>query len=356
MHLLGIGTISSAGCGIEALEKALVDGWQPPGELEAAVKEGGKRRFHQVEFDSVPDKSLLKKLRRADKLSKMSVLAAAGAICDGGIDAMETGRVGIILATAFGPHVTTFDFLDGILEFGEASASPTAFSNSVHNAAASYVSSALDIKGPTLTVSRFRFSFHSALQLAKGWLDQGRCDYLLVGAVEQYGDVLGHVSERILGSAADGVISPFSFNPTAHFAGEGAVFFLLGREKGENSYCSVEGVETWDPAVETTPADLQVLAADGMLKDESILLSAIDRDTPVAAYAPLYGSTMGGSAFAVAISALMLKKQMVYAAPERTNPHALHLVTATEAAPLHRIRCYDCNCQGEVATVSLLSG
>ena len=299
----------------------------------------------------MPDKSLLKKLRRADKLSKMSVLAAAAAMQDANMDAAASGKVGVILATAFGAHVTTFDFLDGILDFGEANASPTAFSNSVHNAAASYISSSLDIKGPTLTVTRFRFSFPSALQLAMGWLEQGRCDYLLVGAVEQYGDVLGHVADRMLRPAADGIIRPFTFNPTGQVPGEGAAFFLLGRERSDRGYCDLESVNS--PDLPRSAVDLQVSAADGMLSDESLLLSVFEPDVPLAGYAPLYGSMMSGSAFAVASAALMLKRQRLYAVPEQTNPYRLPLVTANTSASLHRVRCIDCNCRGEMATISL---
>ena len=104
----------------------------------------------------------------------------------------------------------------------------------------------LIFKGPTLTVTQFRFSFQSALQLARIWLDQGRCDYLLVGAAEQYGDVLGYVSEQKLIAANDGRIKPFNFNPTCQAPGEGAMFFLLGKEPGRNSYCSIDAISTYE--------------------------------------------------------------------------------------------------------------
>jgi 3-oxoacyl-[acyl-carrier-protein] synthase II len=285
----------------------------------------------------------------------MAVLAAAGAMNDAAIEGIGGKKVGIILATAFGAHVTTFDFLDGILDFGEANASPTAFSNSVHNAAASYVSSALDLKGPTLTVTSFRLSFPSALQLAQGWLEQGRCDYLLVGCAEQYGNVLGHVTGRKLNRATDGIIRPFTFAPTAQVPGEGGVFFLLGRETTPESYCALEGVTTTEPRPSGDPADLQIIACDGMLQDESLILAALDRERPVTGFAPLYGSSMGGSAFSVACGALMLKQQRIYAAPEQTNPHGLPLGTTTATASLGRVRCFDGTCRGEVATISLVA-
>ena len=69
----------------------------------------------------------------------MAVLAAGDALADSGIEDKAKRNIGMIVATAFGPHVTTFGFLDDILDHGDAAVSPTTFSNSVHNAAASYI-------------------------------------------------------------------------------------------------------------------------------------------------------------------------------------------------------------------------
>lgn len=353
MNILGIGTIFSAGFGVDTLESALSTGGVPPATVQAQLIEGGAANVYQVDFDSVPDKSLLKKLRRADKLSRMSVVAAAAALDDFGKEKLEGKRVGVILSTAFGAHVTTFDFLDGILDFGEVNASPTAFSNSVHNAAASYVSSSLEIKGPTITVTRFRFSFPSALQLAKAWLEQERCDYLLVGAVEQYGDVLGHVSGRKLNYAGDGVIRPFTFKPACQVPGEGAVFFLLGRVEGTAAYCKVDSVSTCAEVRAGERVDLNIIHTDGMLPDETALLPFLDKSIPVAAYSPLFGSMMSGGAFNVAAAALMIKKRIVYAAPEQTNPYSLPVVAETASLPLSAVRCLDTNCHGDVAAIHL---
>lgn len=353
MNILGIGTIFSGGFGIDALESALTRVWQPPTTVQVQGSKGDTTRVYQVDFEVVPDKSLLKKLRRADKLSRMSVISAAASLDDFGKEKLEGKRVGVILSTAFGAHVTTFDFLDGILDYGEANSSPTAFSNSVHNAAASYVSSSLEIKGPTLTVTRFRFSFPSALQLAKAWLEQGRCDYLLVGAVEQYGEVLGHVSGRKLNTSSDGVIRPFTFTPACQVPGEGAVFFLLGRSDGEPGYGSVDSVYTCFDERGDDRVDLNVIHTDGMLTDESALLPLLDKSIPVTAYSPLFGSMMSGGAFNVAAAALMIRKQMFYAAPEQTNPYALPVVTATLPTPLSSVRCLDINCAGDVAAIYL---
>ena len=353
MYILGIGTIFSQGYGIGALESALESGPLEPAELEALYAADGKRKAFTVNFDSVADKSMLKKIRRADKLSKMSVVAAAAAVSDSGISGLSDSRVGIILSTAFGAHVTTFEFLDGIIYYGEGNVSPTSFSNSVHNAAASYISTSLDIKGPTLTVTRFRFSFQSALELGKCWLEQGRCDYLLLGAVDQYGDVLGHVSEKKLNHASDGEIKPFSFGQGGHIPGEGAVFFMIRKERSDSSYCSIDGVYTYDDPSAADKVDLNVLSADGMLKDESRYLQHLSPEISAAAYSPLFGSIMTGGAMNIAAAALSIKKQRLYASPGGSSLPGFKIVGASEPSAVSTIRCIDVNCRGEVSKVYL---
>ena len=353
MNILGTGIIFSQGMGVSTLDRSLRNGWVKPSESDDPLTEGGKRNVYRVDLDAVPDRSLLKKIRRADKLSKMSVLAAADALADSGIADINLKKIGIILATAFGAQVTTFDFLDGILDYGDAGVSPTTFSNSVHNAAASYVSSSLNIQGPTLTVTQFRFSFQSALQLAQTWLEQGRCDYLLVGAVDQYGDVLGYISEQKLGTANDGRIKPFVFNPTCQVPGEGAMFFLLGRDRADNAYCSINAVYTGGDPDCGKPVDINLIDADGMLQDESAYLSALTPDIPTTAYSPIFGTMMIGGAFNLAAAALMLKQQTQYATPVLDNPHGLLLLNETRPVHIGSIRSIGCNCSAEKSVVYL---
>ncbi len=352
MNIVGIGMIFSRGLGVARFEEALRTGWLPPLEIFLPSQADRKRYAYLVSFDDIPDKTLLKKIRRADKLSKMAVLAAADAISDSRID--RTGkRLGIILATAFGAHVTTFDFLDGILDYGDAAVSPTTFSNSVHNAAASYIASSLDIQGPTLTVTQFRFSFQSALQLAQTWLLQKRCDYVLVGGVDQYGDVLGYVSEQKLNVAPDGKIKPFVFNPTCQIPGEGAVFLLVSEAQTQNTYCSADALQLHEKSDQRKPADLIIIDADGMLPDESAYRPLLSPDTPAAAYAPLFGSIMTGSAFNIAAGALMLKKQIHYPTPVQDNPFQVRLLTESGSSRIESIRCTGCNCSGGKTSVYL---
>lgn len=349
MKILGIGILFGRGRGVASYQQALEAGWQEP---VVSVKDR-KLSAYQVDLERMPDKAVLKKMRRSDKLSKMAVLAAADALSDSGLEEAEKKKLGVIVATAFGAHVTTFDFLDGILDFGEAAVSPTVFSNSVHNAAASYISTALGIQGPTLTVTRFFFSFQAALQLAVAWLREGRVEHVLVGAVDQLGDVMGYITDSRLSLASDGKIKPFLLKPAAAVPGEGAAFFVVSREGSGRAYCTVSDVWFGDEPAGPARADLDILDADGMLADESVYATAAAPGTPVAAYAPLYGSMMIGSAFSCAAGALMLRGQKRFSSPVLENPRGLDILRETTDSPVEFIRCIRYNCYGEKASVCL---
>jgi len=307
---------------------------------------------YSVDEKTIIDKAVLKKMRRADRFSKMAVLAAWDAVKDGGIEIDEGGTsLGIILATAFGPQVTAFRFLDEIIDHGDASVSPTRFSNSVHNAAASYVASALGNHGPTLTVTQFGLSFHQALILARAWIDEGRCQHVLVGSVEECGTVMEYICSRRLGIAEDGRIRPFEFSPSpSAVPGEGSAFLLLTGEERDENYCELRGVFLDDESDEEDP-DLRVLDTDGMSDDETCYREIANPDVMLGGYSPLFGSMLTGSAFHCAVAAVMLKSQTLYACPVRDNPHGMRLCTSTEQKNLERIQCVRYGCFRERAVI-----
>jgi 3-oxoacyl-[acyl-carrier-protein] synthase II len=354
MNVLGTGMIFSGGRGTDSFQDALEHGWQPPADMSGPdAKE--KKYAYLVDTEAMADAALLRKMRRADKLSKMAVSAASEALERSVMKDIDRKSIGIITATALGAHVTTFEFLDGILEYGESGASPTSFSNSVHNAAASYISSILGIEGPTLTVTQFFFSFHSALLLAKSWLHEKRCDYVLVGTAEQYGDVMGYVYNQKLRPAPDGRIMPFNFSPTSQVPGEGAVFFLLSSGHSEQRVCRIEDIIMDSTDNETGRADLDIIDTDGLLSDESVYESVLSADIPAASFTPLFGSMMTGSAFNAAAAALMLRNNRSYANPVKDNPRGIMLLNNSTAADIdiELIRCVRYNCYGNKAVIYL---
>jgi 3-oxoacyl-[acyl-carrier-protein] synthase II len=346
MNLAGIGVVFAGGRGVGAFEEALRQGWMPPRRSEVATASSeGTMPVYSVEEETLKDKTILRKLRRADRFSKMAVLAACDAVKDSGIVLEEGGTsLGIILASAFGPQVTAFRFLDEIIDYGDSSVSPTLFSHSVHNAAASYVASALENRGPTLTVTQFGLSFHQALVLGQAWIQEGRCDNVLVGSVEELGTVMEFVCGQKLRIAEDGRIRPFECSPTPRAVpGEGSVFLLLGGEGGSGKYGGIRGVSFDDEPAGSSP-DLCVLDADGMSEDETCYQQSAGGDVAIAGYSPLFGSMMTGSAFHCAAAALMLTKQTRYGCPVQDNPHQMRVCTSTEPCDLEAIHCVKYSC------------
>jgi len=358
MNINGIGIVFSRGRGIDSFTRSLEQGWQRPAEVELR---GRKSVGYAVAQASLSDRTLMKNMRRSDKLSKMALIAAGDALQNSGIhngvpsaDVAEFPTIGVVLATGLGAHVTTSDFLDDILQYGDANVSPTTFSNSVHNAAASYISLALGIEGPTLTVTQFFFAFHSALQLAQVWLNEGRCDYVLAGAVEQLGDVQAYIHDSKLTPAPDGRIMPFHFSPAYQVPGEGSVFFLLSNNRQDNTFCEIHNVSAnTDEQEKLSPADLNIIDADGLLADESIYKKCLSPAIPAASYSPLFGSMLTGSAFNCAAGALMLRNQTTYANPVMDNPYGLNIVNNPGPCNIELIRCVRYNCFNEKAAVYL---
>ncbi len=303
MKIMGMGTVFSGGRGLDEFQLALKDGWREPASVTV-----GKSCVpaHLVDLERIQDKAVLKKLRRSDKLSKMAVLAATDAVLDSGLGDEERKKMGVIVATAFGAHVTTFEFLDGILDFGETAVSPTVFSNSVHNAAASYISSVLGIQGPTLTVTRFFFSFHAALQLADAWLREERLAHVLVGAVDQFGDVMGYIAQNRLNLAQCGNIRP---GAGTAIPGEGAAFFVVSLNGPGKGYCSISDIRFGRDHNAAPGKGFTIIDADGLVPDQSAYDTISAGENPAAAFWPVYGSMMAGSAFSVAAASLMIRNQ-----------------------------------------------
>jgi 3-oxoacyl-[acyl-carrier-protein] synthase II len=249
--------------------------------------------------------------------------------------------------------VTAFRFLDEIIDYGDANVSPTLFSHSVHNAAASYIASALNNHGPTLTVTQFGFSFHQALILARAWIQEGRCERVLVGSVEELGTVMEFICRRRLEIAKDGRISPFACSPSPlAVPGEGSAFLLVSGGDGPKRYCELSGVILDGESSEAAP-DLRILEADGMSDDETCYREIAGRDVAVAGYSPLFGSMMTGSAFHCASAALMLMNQIRYACPVQYNPHGLRLCASTEKQRIEAIQCVKYGCSRESAVIDL---
>ncbi|MDR3669381.1 MAG: beta-ketoacyl synthase N-terminal-like domain-containing protein [Holophaga sp.] len=225
--LQGIGVLGGFGCGVRDLARAMAQGVAPDAAPAAELR-----------ADPAPLERFVPRrgLRRLDRFSRMAALAAHLALEDAGALGDDHDRLGVIVASGWGATGTTLALIDSIIEGGDVCASPILFAGSLHNAAAAHLAILLGARGPSLSVSQFQLSAPSALMAARLWLDQGRAERVLVGAVDELSELAGHLWDR------QGELErPWGPGPR----GEGAAFFLLStREEAREPYCLLEEAVT----------------------------------------------------------------------------------------------------------------
>ncbi len=170
MFISGIGAINACGSGTECLQML---------KQKSIIQDGtiAKEALYSVKtkYD----------LRRADRYTSIVMASAVQACADAGFADYAPADTGVITVSSFGPHRTTFAFLNDILDYPEDQVLPTTFSHSVHNAAASYVASSLQIRGPTITLTGFDDVWFDSLESSAIFLNSGCCRrILLIGAEE----------------------------------------------------------------------------------------------------------------------------------------------------------------------------
>ncbi len=308
LAIAGLGVVGAFGCGSGALAASL-SGAPPLPTRVVIPADGGELELPALLADAAPLERFVSRraTRRIDHFSRLALLGAHLALEDGAALETSRDRLGVIIATGYGPLRTTFAFLDSVRLDGDSCASPTHFSNSVHNAAAAHVAIELGAIGPNLTVSQFELSVASALLTARTWLLEGRVERVLFGAVDEFCSVLGYCWERFFPGARSGVAEPLDFDRQSAVAGEGAAFFLLEGPAGRDRYGRIGevGFGRRGVAGSVAPAAATyLLGADGHAGCGAHYPPLLPAGAAVAAFAPHYGSFPAAAGFDLAVAAL----------------------------------------------------
>lgn len=355
----GVGVVGGFGCGVGDMEKALPNRRIAPEKVSTARPDGGAD-LSAFLADTSPLEQFTSRrsLRRIDHFSRMALLGAYLALQDaGGLDDARE-KLGTVIATGYGATRTTFGFLDSVMDEGDFCASPTLFSSSVHNAAAANVSILLKATGPSLTVTQFEMSVPSALLTACLWLEEGRVDRVLFGGVDEYCDVLGYCRRRLFKEGC-GRMPPDPEADGRSLAGEGAAFFLLTRYDGDAPvYGTIVDVRTG--SVERRKPRLPLsavlfLSAGGTGRRPSPYHRIIGQGHGVAVYRSLYGDLPSGPAFDMAIAALAIKRDRVFASADCPDEiKSLDVITDPRVLGSRPICCVKCGGGGNFGVVTLV--
>lgn len=143
-----------------------------------------KQKISEFNFDNYIDTGLL---RRADQVSYFASIAAKFALEDANLlnsaEVENKHKFGAIVGTVHGALEYTIEYHKALVLDSPTTVSPSLFSNSVINAAVSYISNIFKIYGYTATVPGYA-GVHQAVKLAAELINEGNLDICLVGGVD----------------------------------------------------------------------------------------------------------------------------------------------------------------------------
>ncbi len=323
----GIGPVGAFGASLNEFRAALKGEKKVSPEL---IKIKTERGFSTLPLFRASTKTLTRfvknrELRRLDHFSRMALLGACQACEDAG-QTLIGERTGLIVASAYGASATTFSFLDSVIKDGDALASPTLFSNSVHNAAAAHIAKHLKITGPNLSLTQGKLSVSMALLTAAQWLAEGRVDTVLCGAVDEYCDVLGYCWQNYLYKKE----CPDDKNQPAPLEniglGEGAVFFYLRRvENVRTPYAYLKKIDldcTISSTLKSCNNEPLICTFMPCQKHSSSNINQIENCFQFD-ISKLYGTLPIAAAFDLAAAATMLCEQTLYISKPPQKPQTL---------------------------------
>ncbi|HJV89811.1 MAG TPA: beta-ketoacyl synthase N-terminal-like domain-containing protein [Holophagaceae bacterium] len=225
--ITGLGLVLPCGDGPEAARASLASG--VPCFRELAPEFGIGRAAMCPDFKPagiIPPMQL----RRLDRASRYTWVAAAQAFADAGLDPKAFGgeRIGLAAGTLSGGSEASEAFYRPYLDRGPEAASPLLFPNCVANAPSGYVAVTFGLKGPSATLLEREVAAFEALEQAQRWLRTGRCDAVLVLGLDSLFPLLTHVLQGARMTARHG--DPTPMQGGGMLVGEGAQAFLLERE------------------------------------------------------------------------------------------------------------------------------
>ncbi|NML69508.1 3-oxoacyl-ACP synthase [Chryseobacterium sp. RP-3-3] len=180
-------------------------------------------------------------IRRMSKTVKMSSVASNYALKEAGIEKPDA----IIVGTGMGCSQDSEKFLKNVIDNNEEFLTPTFFIQSTHNTVAGQIALGLQCHAYNFTYVNTSSSLEFSFLDAQLQINDGEAENVLVGAADEQTNrtmELYRLNNTIkkeedlpadyLHSETDGVIW-----------GEGAAFFVLGKDKTENTYAQLKDIQ-----------------------------------------------------------------------------------------------------------------
>jgi 3-oxoacyl-[acyl-carrier-protein] synthase II len=223
--ITGVGAVTPMGVGAAPLYERWV-----AGECGIVDGAGTCTDFEPSELLSV------KEVRRLDRFSQFSLVAAAEAIADAGWDRelpFDPFRVGCIVATGIGGIQTVENQHDVLRDRGAARMSPLGIPAQMPNAAAAAISMKYGLKGQAFAVASACSSGAHAIGSGLRMIQYGDADAVVVGGAEATLTTFGFGSFNAMQALSPtGVSRPFDARRDGFVMGEGAGVLVLEEADG----------------------------------------------------------------------------------------------------------------------------
>ncbi|MEJ5103524.1 beta-ketoacyl synthase N-terminal-like domain-containing protein [Chryseobacterium sp. MYb328] len=267
-------------------------------------------------------------IRRMSKTVKMSSVASHYALKEAEIEQPDA----IIVGTGMGCSQDSEKFLKNVIDNHEEFLTPTFFIQSTHNTVAGQIALGLQCHGYNFTYvntsSSLEFSFLDALVQIK----DGEAENVLVGSTDEQTDrtMELYCLNNTVKKEADLPADYLNSTTNGVIWGEGASFFVLGKDKTENAYAKLTDIkisngldleETSDfiqkfltkNNLSAKDIDAVILGYSGDANSDAYYTKAMDlfQDSALLYYKHLSGEFNTASGFSTFIACHILKDQQI---------------------------------------------
>ncbi|KQT24742.1 3-oxoacyl-ACP synthase [Chryseobacterium sp. Leaf405] len=267
-------------------------------------------------------------IRRMSKTVKMSSVASQYALKEAGIEKPDA----VIVGTGIGCSQDSEKFLKNVLDNNEEFLTPTFFIQSTHNTVAGQIALGLQCHGYNFTYVNTSSSLEFSLLDAKLQINDGEAENVLVGSTDEQTDRTMELYKlnKTIKKEENLPVDYLNSTTDGSIWGEGASFFVLGKDKTETSYAQLKDIQIINTLdLEETPKfiedflvknnlktdhiDAVILGFSGDAKSDVYYTKAMDlfENSALVYYKHLSGEFNTASGFSTFIACHILKNQEI---------------------------------------------
>lgn len=267
-------------------------------------------------------------IRRMSKTVKMSSVASHHALKEAGIEKPDA----IIVGTGMGCSQDSEKFLKNVIDNHEEFLTPTFFIQSTHNTVAGQIALGLQCHAYNFTYVNTSSSLEFSLLDAQLQINDGEAENVLVGSTDEQTDrtMELYCLNNTIKKEADLPADYLHSTTNGVIWGEGASFFVIGKDKTENSYARLKNIDISNKVelnevkdfiqnflvqnnLSTHDIDAVILGFSGDAKSDRHYTQAMDLfpDSAQLYYKHLSGEFNTASGFSTFMACHILKEQQI---------------------------------------------